>query len=91
MTREKGSNQFTFWDNRQAFLLHIQEIEQKLYHQYNCESVCKELRTKHAVLQLRQRVHDFPTNQVRELFLPAVGMLISDFAMHDVLHDFQKK
>ena len=91
MKQEKFSRDLTFWDHKHEFLLKIQEIEQRCFHQCNHKSMCKRLRAEDAVLALRQRVHDFPTEQVQEMFLPEVGMLLSDFAMHDVLSDLQKK
>ena len=91
MAEKKSTKRLTFWDNKHAFLMKIQDIEQKWYCQSNHKSMCKRLRSQNAVLELRKRAHDFPKKQVQEMFLPEVGMLLSDFAMHDVLSDFQKR
>lgn len=91
MEDKQSTKRLTFWDNKHAFLMKIQDIEQRWYGQSNHKSMCERLRSENAVLELRQRAHDLPTKQVQEMFLPKVGMLLSEFAMHDVLSDFQKK
>ena len=91
MEEQKSTQHLTFWDDKQAFLMNIQGIEQRCYYQSNHKNMCKSIRNENTVLALRQRVHDFPTKQVQEMFLPTIGMLLSDFAMYDVLCEFQKK